>query len=158
MNIEGEERFGLNIVRRALEEPIRQIANNAGYEGSVVVEHVKNGSGAYGFNAETEKYGDLVEAGVMDPTKVVRFALQNAASVASLLLTTEAVIAEKPKKKDPPMMPGGGGMGGDGRHGRYVLMPSGGDREKIPVHPANECLCVWRWERRRLKYSGSPNP
>jgi len=94
---------------------VRQIANNAGFEGSVVVEKVKNGEGAFGFNAETEAYEDLSNAGVIDPTKVVRFALQNAASVASLLLTTEAMIAEKPKKKEPmPPMPGGGmgGMGG----------------------------------------------
>jgi chaperonin GroEL len=108
---EGEEAFGTNIVKRALEEPIRQIANNAGHEGSVVVERVKGEKGAFGFNAETETYEDLTKAGVIDPTKVVRFALQNAASVASLLLTTEAMIAEKPKKKEPtPPMPGGGGM------------------------------------------------
>jgi len=115
LELTGEEAFGLNIVKRALEEPVRQIANNAGFEGSVVVEKVKNGEGAFGFNAETEAYEDLSNAGVIDPTKVVRFALQNAASVASLLLTTEAMIAEKPKKKEPmPPMPGGGmgGMGG----------------------------------------------
>jgi chaperonin GroEL len=115
LNLEGEELFGLNIVKRAMEEPIRQIANNAGHEGSVIVEHVKGGSGAYGFNAETEQYCDMVEAGVMDPTKVVRFALQNAASVASLMLSTEAIIAEKPQQKDLPMPAGGmGGMGGMG--------------------------------------------
>jgi chaperonin GroEL len=109
---EGEEVFGVNIVKRALEEPLRQIANNAGYEGSVVMEKVKNGTGAFGFNAETEVYEDLTAAGVIDPTKVVRFALLNASSVASLLLTTEAMIAEKPKKKESaPAMPGGGGMG-----------------------------------------------
>jgi chaperonin GroEL len=108
---EGEEASGANIVKRALEEPIRQIANNAGHEGSVVVERVKGEKGAFGFNAETETYEDLSKAGVIDPTKVVRFALQNAASVASLLLTTEAMVAEKPKKKEPaPPMPGGGGM------------------------------------------------
>ncbi|NLI33050.1 MAG: chaperonin GroEL [Deltaproteobacteria bacterium] len=105
----GEEVFGLNIVKRALEEPVRQIAINAGLEGSVVVERVRNENGAFGFNAETETYGDLVEAGVIDPTKVVRFALQNAASVAALMLTTEAMVAEKPKKKEPaPPMPHGG--------------------------------------------------
>jgi chaperonin GroEL len=97
-----EEQQGLDIVRRALEEPLRQIAANAGLEGSVVVEKVKGGSGAYGFDAERAHYGDLLEAGVIDPTKVSRFALQNAASVASLLLTTEAMVAEKPKKKSPP--------------------------------------------------------
>jgi chaperonin GroEL len=111
VKLEGEDAFGANIVKRALEEPIRQIANNAGHEGSVVVERVKGEKGAFGFNAETETYEDLSKAGVIDPTKVVRFALQNAASVASLLLTTEAMVAEKPKKKEPtPPMPGGGGM------------------------------------------------
>jgi chaperonin GroEL len=109
VEVSGEEVFGLNIVKRALEEPVRQIAINAGLEGSVVVERVRNENGAFGFNAETETYGDLVEAGVIDPTKVVRFALQNAASVAALMLTTEAMVAEKPKKKEPaPPMPHGG--------------------------------------------------
>ncbi len=101
-NLPDEEQQGLNIVRRALEEPLRQIAANAGFEGSVVVEKVKEGKGAYGFDAETSQYGDLMEAGIIDPTKVARFALQNAASVASLMLTTEAMVAEKPKKKTPP--------------------------------------------------------
>ncbi|MHB8908519.1 MAG: chaperonin GroEL [Syntrophales bacterium] len=102
-----EEQQGLNIVCRALEEPLRQIAANAGFEGTMVVEKVKEGKGPYGFNAETAQYGDLMEAGVIDPTKVARFALQNAASVASLLLTTEAMVAEKPQKKTPttPAMP-----------------------------------------------------
>jgi len=108
-----DEQLGSNIVKRALEEPIRQIVNNAGFEGSVVSEHVKNQKGAHGFNAETGVYEDLMEAGVIDPTKVVRFAVQNAASVASLLITTEAMVAEKPKKEEPmPAMPPGGGMGG----------------------------------------------
>jgi chaperonin GroEL len=101
-NLPDEEQQGLNIVRRALEEPLRQIAVNAGFEGSVVVEKVKEGKGAYGFDAETSQYGDPMEAGIIDPTKVARFALQNAASVASLMLTTEAMVAEKPKKKPPP--------------------------------------------------------
>jgi len=109
LQVTGEDTFGVNIVKRALEEPVRQIANNAGYEGSVVVERVKNEQGAFGFNAETETYENLTEAGVIDPTKVVRFALQNASSVASLLITTEAMVAEKPKKKEPAApMPGGG--------------------------------------------------
>jgi chaperonin GroEL len=108
-----DEQLGSNIIKRAVEEPIRQIANNAGFEGSVVAEHVKNQKGANGFNAENGEYEDLMAAGVIDPTKVVRFALQNAASVASLLITTEAMIAEKPKKEEPmPAMPPGGGMGG----------------------------------------------
>ncbi len=106
LKLEGEEKFGLDIVRKALEAPVRQIADNAGHEGSVVVEKVREGEGAFGFNAEKEIYEDLIAAGVIDPTKVVRFALQNAASVASLLLTTEAMIAEKPKeKKESPTPP-----------------------------------------------------
>jgi chaperonin GroEL len=103
----GEEQLGANLVRRALEEPVRQIANNAGFEGSVVVQRVMEGKGAFGFNAETGQYEDLMKAGVIDPTKVARFALQNAASVAGLLMTTEAMVAEKPEKKKPagPAMP-----------------------------------------------------
>ncbi|MEE9608574.1 MAG: chaperonin GroEL, partial [Myxococcota bacterium] len=91
-----EQQAGVNIVRRALEEPLRRIAENAGVDGSIVVDKVKNGKGNFGFNAQTEEYEDLMKAGVIDPTKVVRTALQNAASVASLLLTTEAMVAEKP--------------------------------------------------------------
>jgi chaperonin GroEL len=96
--LEDGEKFGAAIVRRALEEPIRQIVANGGWEGSIVVAKVREGTGAFGFNAATGQYGDLLEAGVIDPTKVSRHALQNAASVASLLLTTEAMIAERPKK------------------------------------------------------------
>jgi chaperonin GroEL len=107
-----DEDLGIKIIKRALEEPIRQIANNAGFEGSVVAEHVKNEKGAMGFNAESGAYEDLMEAGVIDPTKVTRYAIQNAASVASLLITTEAMIAEKPKKEAPMPPMGGGGMGG----------------------------------------------
>ena len=107
-----EEQQGLDIVRRALEEPLRQIAANAGFEGSVVVEKVKEGKGAYGFDAETAQYGDMMKAGIIDPTKVARFALQNAASVASLMLTTEAMVAEKPKKKTPAGARHAAGHGG----------------------------------------------
>jgi len=108
----GDKKVGVNIVKRALEEPLRQIVNNAGLEGSVVVEKIKSKTDAYGFNAQTESYGDLIEEGVIDPTKVVRIALENAASVSSLLLTTEALVAEKPKEeKAPPMPPPGGGYG-----------------------------------------------
>ncbi len=100
-------------MRRALEEPLRWIAENAGLEGAIVVDKVKKAKGSQGFNAQTEVYEDLLEAGVIDPTKVVRTALQNAASVAGLLLTTEALIAEKPeKKKGGGGMPDMGGMGG----------------------------------------------
>jgi chaperonin GroEL len=109
-----EEQIGVSIVIRALEEPIRQIVENAGAEGSIVVDKVRSAdSDTYGFNARTEKYEDLVEAGVIDPTKVTRTALQNAASIASLLLTTECVVVEKKEEdKGAPAMPGGGGMGG----------------------------------------------
>jgi chaperonin GroEL len=113
MELIGDELIGANIIRRAMEEPLRQIVNNAGLEGSVIVEHVKKEKKAVGFNVTTEKYEDLYEAGVVDPTKVTRTALQNAASVASLLLTTEALISEIPdKKKSGAMPPGGGGGGG----------------------------------------------
>ncbi len=104
----GDQQLGVRLIRRALEEPVRQIANNAGFEGSVVVQRVIEGKQNFGFNAETGQYEDLVAAGIIDPTKVARFALQNAASVAGLLMTTEAAIAEKPKKKKaevPPMPP-----------------------------------------------------
>jgi chaperonin GroEL len=101
--LQGEEQLGLNLVKRALEEPVRQIANNAGFEGSVVVQEVVSGKDAYGFNAETGQYEDLIKSGVIDPTKVTRFALQNAASVAGLLMTTDAMVAEKPEKKKPAM-------------------------------------------------------
>ena len=106
---------GVKIVLRAIEEPLRQIVYNAGVEPSVVVNNVASGSGNYGYNAANETYGDLVEMGVLDPTKVTRSALQNAASVAGLMLTTEAMIAELPKEDAPAM--GGGGMGDMGGMG-----------------------------------------
>jgi len=102
---------GIKIVSRALEAPIRQIAENAGVEGSIVVGKVLEKSGNFGFDAQNEEYGDMIDKGIIDPAKVVRVALQDAASVSSLLITTEAMIAEKPKNA-PPAMPGGGGMGG----------------------------------------------
>jgi chaperonin GroEL len=116
LKLEGDQKIGVDLVKRALEEPIRQIANNAGQEGSVVTQKVKNEKGAFGFDASTDEYSDMIKAGIIDPTKVVRLALQNAASVASLMITTEAIVAEKPEKKAPypPMPPGGGGMGGMG--------------------------------------------
>ncbi len=114
VKVVGDEKIGVEIIRKALEEPLRMIAANAGHEGSVVANEVKAKEGAYGFNADTEKYEDLIKAGVIDPTKVARTALENAASIASLLITTEAVIAEKPEdNKKAPAMPGGGGYGGD---------------------------------------------
>ncbi len=110
-----EEQFGIDIIKRSLEEPARWIAHNGGHEGAVIVDEIKKNTGAYGFNGDTGKFEDLLKAGIIDPTKVTRSALQNAASVASLLLTTEAMIAEKPEDKDKgPAMPPGGGMGGMG--------------------------------------------
>jgi chaperonin GroEL len=106
-----EEKVGVNIIRKALEDPCRWIATNAGWEGSVVVDKVKNNKGPFGFNASSEEFEDLMKAGIIDPTKVVRTALQNAASVASLLLTTECMVAEKPEEKSSaPAMPPGGMM------------------------------------------------
>jgi chaperonin GroEL len=117
LKFDGDKQYGVNIIRRAIEEPLRQIAANGGQEGSVVVNRVKEGKGAFGYNAATNEFEDLVKAGVIDPTKVVRAALQNAASVASLMLTTEALVAEKPKKKEKAAGGGGGGgaedFGGD---------------------------------------------
>jgi chaperonin GroEL len=108
-----DEQVGIDIVRRALEEPLRIIASNAGVEGSIVVEKVKTAKEKnFGYNAQTSEYEDLVAAGVIDPTKVTRTALQNAASVASLLLTTECVVVEKKEEEKAPPMPPGGGMGG----------------------------------------------
>jgi chaperonin GroEL len=113
LKLKGDEKTGAEIIRRALEEPIRQIAENAGAEGSIVVQTVREGKGPFGFNAETESYEDLIAAGIIDPTKVTRIALQNAASIAGLMVTTECLITEIPEKeKAPAMPPGGGDMGG----------------------------------------------
>jgi chaperonin GroEL len=112
VRVSGDDKIGLEIVRRALEEPIRQITENAGVEGSIVVQRVKEGTGAFGFNAETEDYEDLLAAGIIDPTKVTRVALQNAASIAGLMITTECMVTEIPEKEKTPSMPPHGG-GGD---------------------------------------------
>jgi chaperonin GroEL len=113
LKLGGDQQIGVNIVARAIEEPMRWIATNAGHEGSIVVQRVREMKDEEGFNALTDTYENLVQAGVIDPTKVVRNALQNSSSIASLLLTTEALICEIPEeKKDAPAMPGGGGMGG----------------------------------------------
>jgi len=117
IKIKADQKLGVKVVMRAIEEPLRQIANNAGFEGSVVIDKIKGSEGAYGYNADTNNYEDLIEAGVIDPTKVVRFALQNAGSVASLMLTTEAMVAEKPEEKQEPMPGGAPGMGGMGGMG-----------------------------------------
>ena len=105
LDVAEDERVGVQIVRRAMEEPARRIAMNAGHDGSVVLEKIRSGKGAFGFNAQTEQFEDLMKAGIIDPTKVVRTALQNAASVAALLLTTEAMVAEKPEEKKTPTPP-----------------------------------------------------
>lgn len=111
LKFDDDRSIGVDIVKRALEEPIRQIARNAGHDGSVVAERVRGEKGAFGFDAAKEEYTDLLKAGIIDPTKVVRLALQNAASVASLMITTQAVVAEKPEKKEAtPTPPPGGGM------------------------------------------------
>ena len=112
LTLGADEKVGMQIVRRAIEEPLRRIVGNAGLEGSIVLQKVQEGQGGFGYNARTDKYEDLVRAGVIDPTKVTRSALQNAASVAGLLLTTEALIAEKVKKKKGGAGAGAGGMGG----------------------------------------------
>jgi len=112
LKLEGDQQIGVDIVRRALEEPIRQIAENAGYEGSVVVNRVKESDGAFGFNAQSEKFEDLLKVGVIDPTKVTRSALENASSVAGLLLMTQAMITEKPEPEKPMPPAAPGGMGG----------------------------------------------
>ena len=112
VDLEGDERTGAKIVRRALEEPIKQIAQNAGLEGGVVIEKVRALKAGQGLNAANGEYVDMIKVGIVDPAKVTRSALQNAASIAALFLTTEAIVAEKPEKA--PAMPGGGGMpGGD---------------------------------------------
>ena len=112
MKLDGDQQIGINIIRRSLEEPIRQIVNNAGLEGSVVVERVKREKGSSGFDASKEEYVDMLKAGIIDPTKVTRVALLNASSVASLMLTTEVMVSEIPEDKEKmPRMPAGGGMG-----------------------------------------------
>jgi len=112
LKVTGDQAVGVAIVRRAIEEPMRWIATNAGQEGSIVVQKIKEMKDDEGYNAQTDKFENLVAAGVIDPTKVVRSALQNAASIASLLLTTEALVAEIPEDKDKTPAPPGGGMGG----------------------------------------------
>ena len=110
LKLEHDEQIGVNIIKRALEEPLRLIASNAGHEGAIVIGKVRESVEAnYGFNAETEEYTDMISAGILDPAKVTRSALQNAASIAALMLTTEALIAEIPSQENAGAMPGGGG-------------------------------------------------
>jgi chaperonin GroEL len=109
LSLGGDEQLGVNILSRAIEEPMRWIASNAGYEGAVVVQRVREMKGDHGFNAQTDEYEDLVKAGVIDPAKVTRSALQNAASIAGLMLTTEAIISEVSDETSAPAMPGGYG-------------------------------------------------
>jgi len=112
MKTTGDQAVGVKIVKRAIEEPIRQIALNAGHEASIVVQKVKEGKDDFGFDAYKEEYVNLYQAGIIDPTKVVRIAIENAASIAGLLLTTEALICDIPEDEPAPAMPPGGGMGG----------------------------------------------
>jgi chaperonin GroEL len=114
LKVDEDQQFGVNIIRRAIEEPLRMIATNAGLDASIILDKVKNGKSTFGFNAQSEEYGDMFQMGVIDPTKVERTALTNAASVASLMLTTDCMVAERPKKEAPAPAPGGGGMGGMG--------------------------------------------
>jgi chaperonin GroEL len=115
LKLEGDEKIGISIIKRAIEEPLRQIVENAGLEGSVVVQHIKQEKTNIGYDVNQDAYVDMIDAGVIDHTKVTRSALQNASSIAALLLTTETVIADKPEKEDKmPPMPPGGGMGGMG--------------------------------------------
>ena len=120
LKLEGDEAIGAQIVNRAVEAPLRQLADNAGLEGALIVQEVKKGKGNEGYNVATGTYEDLVKAGVVDPTKVTRSALQNASSISGLLLTTEALVTEIPEKDKAPAMPGGGGMGGMGGMDYYV--------------------------------------
>jgi len=120
LTAEGDVQTGINLVKRAVEEPVRQIANNAGLEGSVVVAQVKAQPDGVGFNALTEEYVDMVKAGIVDPAKVTRSALQNAASIAALVLTTETLVADKPEKE--PAMPAGAGAGMGGMGGMGGMM------------------------------------
>ena len=118
LKLSGDQQIGVNIIRRALEEPMRWIAKNAGHEGAIVVQKVRDQAvDEEGFNAQNEQYENLIESGVIDPAKVVRAALQNASSIASLLLTTEALGSEIPEEKKAAPMPGGGGMDGMGGMG-----------------------------------------
>jgi chaperonin GroEL len=119
LKLEGDEQIGANIVKRSLEEPVRMLVYNAGVEGSIVVQEIKKRKGSDGYNVETLEYEDLYKSGVVDPTKVTRFALQNAASIAGLLLTTECLVTEIPEKEKPA--PAGGGHGGGGGY------PGGGE-------------------------------
>ncbi|MEK6545755.1 MAG: chaperonin GroEL [Nitrospinota bacterium] len=114
LKLEGDQRIGVNIIKRALEEPLRQIANNAGAEGSIVVQKVKDGKTNFGFDANSEEYVDMITSGIIDPAKVTRSALQNAASISALMLTTEVVVTDIPEEEKTPPMPHGGGMGGMG--------------------------------------------
>jgi len=113
LKLEGDEKIGVEIVRRSLEAPLRQLVFNAGLEAAMIVDQVKNGKGAYGYNVATREYTDLIKAGVLDPAKVTRSALQNAASISGLLLTTECMVTEIPEKKEKAAPGGHGGMGGE---------------------------------------------
>jgi hypothetical protein len=149
LDLPGDQVFGVKIIQKALEEPLRQIAVNAGMEGGIVVEKVKALKGNVGFNADAEEYEDMVKAGIIDPTKVARSALQNAASVAGLLLTTEVMVAEIPEEKKP--MPGGARHA---RHGRHDVVPRLQEKEHMHrgqgVYPV-PFLCALASQRRFVR-------
>jgi chaperonin GroEL len=119
MTAEGDEKIGVDIIRRCLEAPLRQLVDNAGLEGAVIVQEVKKLKGTMGYNVATRQYTDLIKEGVLDPAKVTRMALQNAASISGLLLTSECMITEIPSNEKPAPMPGGGGGMGDMGGGMY---------------------------------------
>jgi chaperonin GroEL len=116
LNVEGDEKIGVDIIRRACEEPLRLIASNAGKEASVIANEVKKNKGAYGYNAYSDSFEDLLASGVIDPTKVTRTALENASSIASLILTTECIVSEKPESKEKAAGAGAGMPGGMGEY------------------------------------------
>jgi len=136
-----DQDVGINIARRAMEEPLRQIVTNAGDEASVVVNKISEGDGAFGYNAATGEYGDMLEMGILDPTKVTRSALQNAASVSGLMITTEAMVAELPKEEGAAAMPDMGGMGGMGG----MMYPAWPVPKKAPLSGAFFVPALWRW-------------
>ena len=137
LKLSGDEATGVNIMKKAVEEPIRWIATNAGKDGSVIVDAVKKSKAGVGYDAEADQFGGMVEKGIIDPTKVVRSALENAASIASMILVTESLVTDIPEKETMPPVPPGGGMGGgvegNSKDGPYVSAPSRGKRRASAV-------------------------
>ena len=131
----NDQKVGIEIVRKAIQSPVRQIAENAGTDGSIVVGKLTDKNDAnYGYDAQAGEYKDMVGAGIVDPTKVLRVALQDAASIAGLLITTEAMVGDRPEPKGTPGMPPGGGMGGMGGNGFLATLPAGGPGKTVWLH------------------------